>query len=217
MKRRIGVSAISAASALAFAATPVLAQSIDPRLDEHISATTPAVCGVTAAAPDQTLSVPLVNNDGFVDGPTVQSAIVTALNEANVHGFCNGTNNTVVLTRTPFTLEHDGGAVGDFAKAVLYDVQASFSDNSQTYTESTADGPAGGTTAGAFGPSGPGAPITFSTISGGAGGALVTPISVVVSNPDDTSPTAAFTNRPTARLVAGAYASTLTLKLTPGL
>ena len=180
-----------------------------------INMTSPPACGVSATAPTQALSVGLINNDGFVNGASVQSAIIAALNNAGVVGFCTGANNLVVVTRTPFTLANNGALQNGFARAVLYDVSVSVSNDANTFSDSTADGPTSGAAAGRFGPTGAGAPFTFAAAAGG--GALTQPAAVVVSNPADNGPTAGFANRPNARLVAGQYQSTLTVQLTPGL
>jgi hypothetical protein len=220
MARRFAFTAVAAAGLSALALIPGSALAFPEggghlQQDIQIDMQSPPACGVSASAPTQALHVGLINDDGFVNGPSVQSAIINALNNAGVVGFCTGANNTVILTRTPFTLANNGAQQNGFARAVLYDVSVSVSNDSSTFSDSTADGPSAGSHAGPFGPTGAGAPFTFSAASGG--GALTQPAAVVVSNPADDGPTASFTNRPNARLVAGPYESILTLSLTPGL
>ncbi len=218
LKRAIAYTFGAAAlvsTALAAGPSQAAEQGGDPGETISINLFAPPTCGVTAVSPTQTLTVSLIDSDGRVNGAAVQSAIVAALNAAQVSGFCTGANNTLVVTRTPFVLGTDGGLQNNFARAVLYDVQVTVDNNSASFSDSTADGPTGGSAAGVFGPTAAGAPFVFASASGG--GALNQPIAVVVSNSDDDGPSASFSNRPNARLVAGAYQSTVTIQLTPGL
>ena len=214
MTLRFAVTFLGVMGAVALMAFPCLAQDIE---EATITTRVGPTCGLTAQSPSQTLAGSMIDDDGYVAGPALQSAIVQSLNAAQVTGFCTGSANTLTLTRTPFTRNNVGTLQGTFARAVLYDIQVAVGNDEATFTDSSADGPQGGSQASRFGPTGTGASFVFSSVPDGQGGALTVPVAIVTGNAAADGPTTSFSNRPNVRLAAGTYGSTVTLELAPGL
>lgn len=214
MMLRFAVKILGVVSAAALMTSPCLAQ--DSQEATILMAARPT-CGLTAQNPSQTLAGSMIDDDGFVAGAALQTAILQSLNAAQVIGFCTGSANTLTLKRTPFTRENVGTLQGSFARAVLYDIQVAVGNDEATFTDSSADGPQGGSQASRFGPTGAGAPFVFSSVPAGQGGALTIPIAIVAPDAAADGATTTFANRPNARLAAGTYGSTVTLELAPGL
>lgn len=214
MMLRSAVTVLGAVGAVALMASPCLAQDIKVT---NVITTARPTCGLTAQSPNQTLAGSMIDDDGYVAGAALQTAILQSLNAAQVIGFCTGSANTLTLKRTPFTRDNVGTLQGSFARAVLYDIQVAVENDEATFTDSSADGPQGGSHANRFGPTGPGAPFVFSSVPSGQGGALTIPVAIVAPDPAADGATSTFANRPNARLAAGTYGSTVTLELAPGL
>ena len=157
----------------------------------------------------------MVDGEGRINGPAFQSAIIGALNQAGLKGWCSGANNQLVLTRTPFVLGTDGNPLNGFARAVLFDVSVSVSAADQNYSDATQDGPEAGTAAGRFGPTGGGADFSFAGPSSPS--ALSQPVPIIATSTATKAATNSFTQLIGSRLVAGAYASSVTLEVRPGL
>jgi hypothetical protein len=174
-----------------------------------------ARCRLTLASAVQSISVSMVDGEGRINGVAFQAAIVDALNQAGLKGWCSGANNELVLTRTPFVLGSDGNPVNGFARAVLFDVAVSVSAVSQSYSDATQDGPTAGSTAGRFGPTGEGAEFSFAAPL--TSGSLPQPIPVIAASSVAQGATASFTQLLGSRLVAGNYVSSVTLEVRPGL
>ena len=174
-----------------------------------------ARCRLTLEAAVQSINVSMVDADGRINAAAFQAAIVGALNQAGLKGWCSGANNQLVLTRTPFVLGTDGTPVNGFARAVLFDVSVSVSTPTQSYSDATQDGPSVGSSAGRFGPTGIGAALSFAaSISAGA---LTQPVPIIAATSLSQGATASFTQLIGSRLVAGTYASSVTLEVRPGL
>jgi hypothetical protein len=174
-----------------------------------------ARCQLSLATPIQSISVSMIDDDGRVNGPAFQAAIVSALNQAGLKGWCSGANNELILSRTPFVTGTDGNPVNGFARAVLYDVSVSVSAAATTFSDATQDGPNSGATAGRFGPTGDGAEFAFAAPTGS--GALTQPVAIVAATTSSQAATSTFTQLTTSRLVAGNYSSNVTLEVRPGL
>ena len=174
-----------------------------------------ARCQLTLASATQQINVSMVDNEGRINGPALQAAIVGALNQAGLKGWCSGANNELILTRTPFITGTDGNPVNGFARAVLFDVSISVSAASLTYSDATQDGPNSGAVAGRFGPTGGGADFLFAAPV--SVGALTQPVAIVAASAQSQAATASFVQLTNSRLVAGNYASFVTLEVRPGL
>jgi hypothetical protein len=174
-----------------------------------------ARCKLTLTSAVQNIPVSMINDEGRLDGPAFQTAIITALNQAGLRGWCSGANNQLVLTRTPFVLGTTGTPLNGFARAALFDVSVTVSTPSQAYSDTTQDGPSGASPAGTFGPTGSGADFSFTAPSGSGG--LTQPVAINTSDATSTAATASFTRLSNSRMVAGGYSSTVTLEVRPGL
>ena len=214
MTLHLAVKVLGVMGAAALMTSPCLAQDSE---EATILLAARPTCGLTAESPNQTLAGSMIDDDGYVAGAALQSAILQSLNAAQVIGFCTGSANTLTLKRTPFTRENVGTLQGTFARAVLYDIQVAVENDEAVFTDSSADGPQGGSITRQFGPTGLGAPFVFSSVPVGQGGALTTPVAVVAPDAAADGATSTFANRPNARLAAGTYGSTVTLELAPGL
>lgn len=205
---------LAAVGTLAFAA-PAFADE-GPAQNHDVTITvegeTPAKCNI--AAEDTTVQLAdydLTNDQGRARG-NVGNKVAQALTGLNMHAWCTGGSNGIVLSRT--SLAHSTGATPTetgFARAVIYDVVVKIdgltrTDRSDDLIEATEDGTTG-PTVGRFGPTGQGAKLTFDTFDAPS-------TATTEGNNGQLSRTAyAPTN---ARLVAGDYSGTVTLTLSPG-
>ena len=190
-------------------AGPVVGRSVE------VQGRVDARCQLTLASAVQSIAVSMVDGEGRINGAAFQSAIIGALNQAGLKGWCSGANNQLILTRTPFVTGADGNPVNGFARAVLFDVAVTVNAASTSYTDATQDGPNSGAVAGRFGPTGGGADFSFAAPA--TSGALVQPIAIIAANTTSQAATNSFTQLVNSRLVAGAYASSVTLEVRPGL
>lgn len=168
----------------------------------------------------------LADGNGFVDA-SAQGRLVALLNATSTAAWCSGaTGNKVVLSRTALVRANSNGELNanGFVTAVLYDVGIDIADANAvnagyTYDEGTSDGAGSGPAFAAFGGTGTnGAAITFvnDTYTGnGSLGGEFKGVNLAGKSPDDQGPTDSFTVSGN-RLLAGTYAGTLTLTLTPG-
>jgi hypothetical protein len=193
------------------------ARAAGPGVGTNITVTgrVDARCKLTLTSAVQNIPVSMINDEGRLDGPAFQSAIITALNQAGLRGWCSGANNQLVLTRTPFVLGTTGTPLNGFARAALFDVSVTVATPSQAYSDTTQDGPSGSSPAGTFGPTGSGADFSFTAPSGSGG--LTQPVAINTSDANSTAATASFTRLSNSRMVAGGYSSTVTLEVRPGL
>jgi hypothetical protein len=185
------------------------------RSDVSVQGRVDARCQLTLTSAVQSIPVSMVDSEGRIDGPAFQTAIITALNQAGLRGWCSGASNQLVLTRTPFVLGSNGAPVSGFARAALFDVSVRVSTPSQSYSDTTQDGPSGASSAGSFGPTRSGADFSFAIPSGTGG--LSQPVAVTVSDAGSVAATSSFTQLVNSRMVAGNYNSTVTLEVRPGL
>lgn len=214
----------TAAIGTVMTATPALADGNNRGTDTEVfqlRANNPAKCNLEAA--DYTLALPgnsISDNDGFARS-TVSATVAAELTAAGVTAWCTGNNNTLNMYRTAFTTGEGGDQTADgFNQTVAYDIAISIAgavrNDGIAPIEGTSDGegngpgvgegPGAGLTVSRFGPTGDGAPVTF------------TPElpSFAASNNAGTGARDDFTADP-GRLVAGRYTSSVTIELTPGL
>ena len=203
-------------------ATPALADGDNMSTDTTvftINANNPAKCNLTAGQTNLTLANNRISdNDGFALA-TVSQDVATALTNAGVYAWCTGASNTLQMYRTAL-VNGDGAQTTDgFNKSVIYDVTMAVSGATRSDgfspLEGTSDGQGngiglglgGGITLSHFGPSGVGSAVTFAAESNSNASNI--------GNAGAAGPRTAFPSDPN-RLVAGAYTSTLTIELTPG-
>lgn len=188
----------------------------------NINGRVPAICHVTASDHNVSLGN-VIDSDGFLRGD-LQSAILAQLNSVDVFAWCNGANNVVNVFREALVLDGADGTTqpNGFATAIGFDVGIQINgepdgiNDAFTYDEGTSDGEGSGPGAPPFGPTGPGAPITFVNDDWG-GYAFLTPVPVDVPSTGFTGPSTGYTTLPVVRPQAGVYRGHVTIRLTSGL
>ena len=186
MKKILMVSAVALACAAASPAFAALQNGHAPvgddgpysgasqtvsQLDWEIEGGNPAKCGVAGADPNTgyvevTLADDLItDSSGFVRSDLADS-IASALNGIQTSAWCTGNHNTVNLTRSALYTGDGLKTNNGFYKSVVYDLAVNIAGATRadavTPLEDTVDGIGSGpTNVSSFGPSGPGATISF--------------------------------------------------------
>lgn len=208
---------ILAVVASAAMAVPAFAQEGGSNNDSAtitVNGSTSAKCNI--AGTDTTVqlgSYDLTNDQGRARN-NVGSRVANALTALDMHAWCTGGQNRVVLSRTSLqaTSSANGGLTETgFAQNIIYDVVLKIdgltrTDRTDDLIEATEDG-TNGPVVNRFGPTGQGAKLSFATF-GTESSATSVGGTATLSRDDYTA-----TN---ARLVAGNYQGTVTLTLEPG-
>ena len=202
-------------SAPAFAANP---QAI------IVNGSVTPLCAINATTAVVSVSNQLADSATGFARLNVAADVATALNTAGITAWCTGATNGVVLSRTALTKGNGLVDGSGFANGVVYDLDLTIPGAIRADSvapggvkfEGTSDGAGNGpgvglgsfTSVDSFGATGSGAPVTFSTEGSSTSGAIT------VNNVSGA--TSGFTVNNANRLAAGAYTSTVTLTLTPG-
>ncbi|MGQ3101204.1 MAG: hypothetical protein ACT6Q5_06545 [Sphingopyxis solisilvae] len=211
---------VAASVLAAMASTPAWADGDNTGLDTEtftLNANNPPKCNLEASTYTLTLANNVLSNDDGFARNDVSNSVASALNTAGVHAWCTGARNTLQMYRTPFAFTAADEIFDPFSGAVIYDISLNIADAVRTDgfapTEGTSDGKGNGPgigvgsglRVGRFGPTGLGTPVVFASEAPSAA------TSVTFGD----GPRSDFTPSD-GRLVAGAYASSVTIELTPG-
>lgn len=179
-----------------------------------VEGSTPAKCNIDKEIGDVNLAAYDLSSDNGRAKGNVGDKIANGLNALNMHAWCTGGANVVVLSRSSLQTGSTGGlTTTGFAQNIIYDVVLKVDGLSREnvpngWIEATEDGTSG-PTVGRFGPTGSGAKLTFDAFAP-SGPSTATSVGGTGALPrSNYTPT-------DNRLAAGDYAGTITLTLTPG-
>lgn len=211
---------VAASVLAAVVSTPAWADAPNTGLDTEVftlNAANPPKCNLEATTYTLTLANNVLSNDEGFARSDVSNSVADALNSAGVNAWCTGARNTLQMYRTPFATTASDEIFAPFSGAVIYDITLDIADAARTDgfdpTEGTSDGKGNGPgvgvgsalTVGRFGPTGLGTPVIFARESDSA----ATNVNFGDGPRGDFTPS-------DGRLVAGQYASSVTIELTPG-
>ncbi len=202
-------------------ATPALADGDNTTTDVEvftINGDNPAKCNLESNSYNVTLPANVISDNNGFARTDLSAAVANGLNALGITAWCTGNNNKVNAYRTALSTNGGERTTDNFNQAVIYDVTMTIAGATRSdgfgSTEGTSDGQGDGPGLGVgaglsvsrFGPSGNGSAVTF---------AQELPSAAVTSSVPGTGDRSSYTEDGN-RLVAGSYAGTLTVEITPG-